>query len=807
MEQVNINNTYDESDKPRYLTDKEIDLILENLPATYSADQSEGEMIRQSIYHDLKEKLQNKKLAPSAMNSVANEIVKYHNTSRISPGSNTGVWAAEGSSASLMQAALNSFHFSGQSRASGGGFAAVEELLYAKKHKKVEICTLHYKDKTLSYEEVLETKEKIVGCVVSDFVQDYLYSKEGNQYVKDYTIDMYQNLDKLWWHNEYYIKNILNTPIPSNDAYVLRIKLNIKEMFKFKVSIQDLVDTFKRENESPISLIYGPLADGIIDIYACAKYVKKKDKMDLEAVDCDEVDNTTENDMINAAFYQSIIIPSLNTLRVKGVLGIRDLVPIVTPVVSIIQNDNDVKYLTPIMSDEAIKLLEMIGMKVTKTINYYLLTMPNYDDVEELISFDKETYSDITPIEYLDEMIKVDKRENPKTKQTNLLKTFNYLKGLTWQKVYLVLLSYRRIKSSGITVDILTNLFNMVGIDVLYEEKINQNPLLIVTANGPPRGLINRLIREDELELKTTHGPYTPLMRAAEVIHAEVVGTNLRGLMSLNFLDQERVMSNNLHIVASVLGIRASYGLFIRDLSLAMASQGLHPQHIITIADVFFCRGIPTGATSASVNKQLGPIDKASVSKAIEVFKGSALHGVQHPISGVSTNIAFGIAPKVGTFYGNIGYEVKNELGNSFVTDEAVYTAFKNEQSYIDRNAQEIVAVETNNVNEDIKEVLQPKALLGRKVTMEATIPVSKYQKAIQEVEAFLKPQQSTIPVSKYQKTKPIIEEVEPDIKPKVPVSKYQKAKPIVEEVEPEQKRTRAVPKNPDISKKTNRKK
>ena len=214
---------------------------------------------------------------------------------------------------------------------------------------------------------------------------------------------------------------------------------------------------------------------------------------------------------------------------------------------------------------------------------------------------------------------------------------------------------------------------------------------------------------------------------------------------------------------------------------MAMASYGLHPQHIITVADVFFCRGIPTGAMNASVNKQLGPIDKASVSKAIEVFKGSALHGVDHDISGISTSIAYGIAPKVGTGYMDIGYEVKGNI----VTNEAVYTAFKNERAYIDRNAKEVVAVETDDVNKDMQETLRPRAPLGKKVIIEAKTPVSKYQNIEKEVESFLKPQEyktepikGVTPVSKYQK-KPIVEEI-PETKVPAkggvtPVSKYQK--------------------------------
>ena len=791
MESVNINNTFDVNLQPRYLTEDEIDLILENLPPTYGADPYEGEMIRQAIANDLREKFHAKKLTPSAINSISNQLVKYHNTSRIDAGSDVGSWAAEGSAHAPMQASLNSFQIAGSSRAAGGGFSTFEELFYTKKHREVEICTLHYKDKTLTYEEVLETKKDIIGCVFSDFIQDYTYVQQGDHYVKWIEIEMYQNLEKKWWHDETYITEVIDSVVPPDDAFVLRIHLNVKEMFKYKVSIQDLVDTFNRENETPIHLIYGPMEDAIIDIYACARYItNKKEEIKLEAVECDEIENTVENDMVNASFYQSIVVQSLNTLRVKGILGIRDLVPIVTPVVSIIQSDEKSFWLIS-PQPQLLTLFLLLSINVMKKDEYWLLSLPNYDDVEYYFDhLTKEDYGVLDPISYIDRVIKMDKKDNPKSKQTNLLKSYKQLQTMTLQKVYPVVLSYRRMKSSGITIDLLVKLFNMVGITVLYEGKVNQNPELIVTMpeeNITPRGLVNKRIRADEVIQKADRSEYTELMKASEVIHSEVVGTNLRGLMGLTFLDQSLLMSNNLHVVASVLGIRASRAFFIKELSVAMSSFGLHPQHIITIADVFFCRGIPSGAMSSSVNKQMGPIDKASVSKAVEVFKGSALHGVNHDITGVSTSIAFGIAPKIGTGYMDIGYEVRPQ---KTVTRDAVFTAFKTERAYMDRYANNTVPVETQNVNDDVEEAIEkPKGPIGRKVNLQSKIPKKEEEEEEKEEEKVT----AKIPVSKYQKKE----------EPKVPVSKYQKKEK--EEVVVKKKPVKKV--EPEITKKSKSKK
>src|SRR4029078_7543373 len=108
MDFVNINSTYSENSRPRYLTEEEIDKIVDVIPTTYSADQFEGNIIRESIKKDLFDKLTNKKISPEAINQIGNDIVKYYTTSRIAAGFSAGNSAGENSSHGSMQSALNS---------------------------------------------------------------------------------------------------------------------------------------------------------------------------------------------------------------------------------------------------------------------------------------------------------------------------------------------------------------------------------------------------------------------------------------------------------------------------------------------------------------------------------------------------------------------------------------------------------------------------------------------------------------------------------------------------------------------------
>jgi len=780
MEYININNNLEP--RPRYLTDQEIDLILNQLPNVYGVDEKENENIKQSINSYLRDILKNKKIAPNGIQNLANQIVKQYTSSKIAAGSTVGTATAEATACGPTQAALDSHR--SQSKAGGGGINEVEELFYAKKNRKNEICTIHYKDKTLSYEQVLDTKKDIEGCMFSQFIKDYLYIKEGDKYVKDCIIDTYDNLPKKWWHDEFYL-NQIKSKIPNPQDYVLRINLSLKEMYKYKVSIKDLVDVFKRENDSAISVLYGPMQDAIIDVYACANFVEnKKGIPTLEAVKC-----TSGNDIVTASFYQTIIQPSLDNLRIKGIAGISGLTPLKIPLVSAILTDEDVSWMLyknyeKNYENNIIKLFELLGINVIKnTKDSMLLSMPKFEDYNIFFTgnfvMERDDFLQLNPIEYVDLMLKIDKKNNPKSKQKNLNLVFSSIKNSKVDKINIIKLSKKKMKSSGISIPLLEKLFNLCGMDIIEKDIEKYNPELLIKYHDYD-------LLKDEIKNKLTNKNYrliTPralisssinidnVKKASEIVYAEVIGTNLKGLLSLPFLDKTRLRSNNVHVVASVYGNRAAKKIFLDEVYELLSPFSVSPQHMLLLADLFFSRGVPTGAMYNSVNKQLGPVDKATVSKAVEIFKTSSLHGINHDISGVSTHIAFGVAPKIGTGYFDIAYNGKNKVS----VNNEVYTAFKNEQAYLDRQAKEIIPVVTNNPNQDLRPIYEKDEI--KKISSQPLPRGKKVKLDFQEPTI-------TIPVSKYEKVSKYSNITEKEITPNVPVSRY--AKKVVKEEEEE---------------------
>jgi hypothetical protein len=74
MEYVNINETYNEQDLPRYLTTDEIDQILSNLPAIRSSDKDNALIIKNNIINNLTAVLLNYKVVPSSINQIIDAL-------------------------------------------------------------------------------------------------------------------------------------------------------------------------------------------------------------------------------------------------------------------------------------------------------------------------------------------------------------------------------------------------------------------------------------------------------------------------------------------------------------------------------------------------------------------------------------------------------------------------------------------------------------------------------------------------------------------------------------------------------------
>lgn len=704
MDLVNINETYDYNDEPRYLTEDEITMVLDTLPSIMSPDKTTKENVDVALKLNLRNIFRANKLSPSSIQNIIFKLNSDFINATVIPGTTVGIDAAEGASRAPAQMSMDTFKNVGDSKAAAASVSEVEELVYVKAKRQYEICTLYYKNTYLTYAEVLESRKDIVECIISDIINN------------DYSIDTYKNLTKKWWHNDLYFTKILGNTLPDDEDYFMRLYLDVNKMYKFKITMKDIIEKIKEHNED-YQLYYGSIDDGIIDIHIYLKYIEnKKSTIDSKIYDIVIASPKDRNHITDyiliSSYYLNNLLPTIKKIKIKGISGITNLVPIIIPVLSVVLDEKKIWQVKINERDSDILILfELLNIEIYKEINDILfITLPT-------------EYNTLTPHEYIDKMVELDKQYNA---QKTIIKIVNQFKKYDPILVYSILLSSKKMRKYNITVDRFVKMFDLTNITLIHNLLNDDNIEIIVVFNNndmTPRTYINNLIAEDEKNIKETKQKSTPLIDLSELITAEVSGTNLKGLMIIDFLDKTRLKSNNIHVMCNVLGVEAGQASFIEDLQQILSSYGLHPQHILTIAYLFFAKGIPTGAMYNSVNKPYGPLDKATVSKAVDILKMAALQGLNHEANGISTGIVLGLAPKVGTQYFNIGYETSP---NKFVLNEDIYNKFKYNQNNIDDKNQVIMPINTENPNDDINNVITEKSpfvsdfikapLLGKKL-------------------------------------------------------------------------------------------
>jgi hypothetical protein len=339
---ININ------DKPRLLTPDEITYIVSHLPYAPSADSTAADINRTEIIKWMTQKLKTIQLCPSAIPDYINKIINQHKNSLVVPGTPVGTIAAEAIGAPATQMTLNTFHKSGSSKSASMGIESMRDLIFARKNPKNESCTIYFTNKSLSYEEVLDTRRYIVGSMVLDFV-------------KDYTIDNPVNLQSYWWHENSSLV-FPDKPIPRS-SLVLRLYLNLIEMYKHKISITDIANVLEREAPPSVIALYGPMSDGIIDIYPKQDIISETVKIKYRSV--------VPVNLLELTFLKTIVYPELKQIRVKGISGIKQLYPVVSPVWRVVFEEQKI---TPkdLTTDE---LVTIIGPHINDA--WYLFLNPD----------------------------------------------------------------------------------------------------------------------------------------------------------------------------------------------------------------------------------------------------------------------------------------------------------------------------------------------------------------------------------------------------------------------------------------------
>jgi hypothetical protein len=623
----------------------------------------------------------------------------------------------------------------------------LKNLIYARKDIKNETCTIYYTNKQATYEEVLNTRQYIVGSTIADFVKDHI-------------IDDEDNLEKFWWHQTGEL--LFDRPYPKG-GQVLRLYLNLVEMYKHRVTISELAKAFEREEKENqmIMTLHGPIGDGIIDIYP----IESKIMEDFGQLVQGSLSLTRE--LIENAFLEDVF-QELPNIRVKGVSGIRNLFPIVSPVLRVVMSEQ-------LISEAAEKTVSgrlsqwalFYNQRLMKTIGVEPANLAALCDRAGLTIIDNSRQDFLVvalpPDEYRDawgETIIRDEDGSFLRKlegEIMILGTSRYYKitnrvvnektGEKWfnptNRGWRMMMvpekrethwveritppQYEDLEPDDL-VQINEDFYYQIKGGVLtkgetrYEKIIN--PLVLANLRtSKPSEYINgkisqakqqhqknledeiRRVKEVAAKLPEIQGKLLlrkainvkrpALLEASEFIIAETEGSNLRDLMALRGIDRTRTTCNYMHTISDTLGIEATLTFLIRQLynTITNASSYVHPSNLILIAEFITSRGYPYGATFTGVSRQPGGhLSLATFERAGEVFTQSASYGRREDIKNVSASVVLGARMAIGSGMCDIIQEIKVNGEPTKIINDDVFTDWRLDDS---------VAPETKKVGPD----------------------------------------------------------------------------------------------------------
>jgi len=129
-------------------------------------------------------------------------------------------------------------------------------------------------------------------------------------------------------------------------------------------------------------------------------------------------------------------------------------------------------------------------------------------------------------------------------------------------------------------------------------------------------------------------------------------GTNLLKVMSNEWVDTRRTVSNDVVEILEVLGIEACRAALLNNIREVIQFDGayVNHRHLAILADAMTFRGYLTAVSRHGINRvDNGPLQRASFEETVEILMDAAVFSERDCMDGVSENILLGQFAPIGT--------------------------------------------------------------------------------------------------------------------------------------------------------------
>jgi len=332
--EINDEKSYPE---PRYLNDNELDDIVNAIPEAFAAADTTAAMLTSEIRKGIKAMLSCYKICPHSkiITQLKDFIVKQFESSLIEPGSTVGITASESIGQPVTQMTLSAFHNVGSSKSVSHGVDAIRELFNISVERRRESCTVHFKNKDLTFEEVFNLRKEFTWQTVGDVVKTTEYITFDPQ-------DEFNN--NGWWYGPYITlmsrnKEFPEPPINSGKRtwIFLRLHLDMYVLYSYNITPSDVAKAIESAVEilsiGYFKCIPSPTICGIVDIYPNSESINRvAEKLSKDFKDI----YSLNDDMICTMALQYVVESGLNKITIKGIPGIKELFPVAINTTSVI---------------------------------------------------------------------------------------------------------------------------------------------------------------------------------------------------------------------------------------------------------------------------------------------------------------------------------------------------------------------------------------------------------------------------------------------------------------------------------------
>lgn len=605
-------------DRPRYLTNDEIESVVNDFPLYRGVDATTRELTREQHMEFAREQLRTIKLAPSKLESFKETIIRYHLGAQIEAGTPVGTIAAESTASTLTQTSLNGAKQAGAFSKLTNSISAIKELLYARKNRKDPRVYIYFNDprNQLSLEKVYDLQAKMVGSTVQSLlIEDESERQMGVKSPDAAVVDLVENIvppdARPPWYSFF---SAVTGKIP-NSRYVLRLRFDVNLLYMHRVTTAQIARALEGEKPNPsVVVVYGPTwgsvgprgnREAIIDIYPRSEIIRGI---------VEKTHKNVQGDLYENLYLTNFVIPELDRVRVKGIQDIKSMIPVSVRIWQVVINERRI-----LPSDPP--------------------TLQNLRSTEGLRRLGEEMAKD-----------GLGNGEPPAD-----------------DRIWLLFYRPQLMHIRGITLERVRYMCRLIGIGIFRpNDSERSNILIAVMPQGSdpglkPGALLDRILADHKAERDrkflaskgTGRLEQTELMRVSEYVYGHAEGTNLVGVLGHYLVDSTRTYSNDIHRMADVLGIESARKFFIQDFTDIVDGAECYVNQgssITFIADFSTLGGEFRGVTHHGMRyTNNGFFTRATFQEAPGVTQNAALIGAREKTTGASIAIATGRNISMGT--------------------------------------------------------------------------------------------------------------------------------------------------------------